>query len=114
MFLKKKTAASYVIPPSDDFLRQHRGTPNRYPSTLASNVSNSLPWTDSNGLTSENNRAYIPLREVDRSSDRYTKVTGGHTHHRDWDPDESTDVEGYARPNAIMKTIRVESTLNRR
>ena len=114
MFPRKKRATSYGNYPRNEVLGQHKGISTVNSKTLVSNGSISLPWSDSNVVTSQYGRAYIPLREVDPSHSSYTTVTGGHSHDFEIGPDETTDVERDANANAIRKTVRLESTQDRR
>lgn len=109
MFRKKRNVTSYVHLSKDEFSRQHRGTSSKYSNTLTSKGSVSVPWEDKNGPTSQLTNAYIPLKEVEASHGRSTKVTGGYAGHAGWGLDEAMDVENYPGGNAITKTVRMES-----
>ena len=68
-----------------------------------------MPWEDKNGPTSQLTNAYIPLKEVEASYGRSTKVTRGYAGHAGWRLDEAMDVENYPPGYAITKTVRMES-----
>ena len=111
MFLRKKRATIHGNHPRNEVLGQYKGISTVNSNTPVSKGSTSLPWGDS---TSQYGKAYIALREVDPSYGRYTKVTGGHSHDFELNPDETKDVERDANANAILKTVRMESTPNQR
>ena len=70
-------------------------------------------WDDHSGFNTQPNKTYIPLDEINAQHGTSVKVSGGHGHHHDWDPDEFVGPEIHGNSNGITKTIRVESQLSK-
>lgn len=114
-FFKRRISRSQVTygpALAGDSGRRYENSLSKYSRGPVSNGSVSRPWDATDSPDSQFHKTYIPLKDVEISKGRSTKVTGGQAYSQGWGMGDSLDVERFPPPDAIVKTVHLESRHN--